>query len=79
MIKNENLPTYCYHCGKRINECKKEDIMSYAGNIHKKCNRERRNILRKLKIERWNRMMKDPEMKKKINAIDKKILKEKIK
>ena len=75
MIKNENLSTYCYHCGKKMNNDSKEDIMSYAGNIHKECNRERRKMLRILKVERWNEMMKDPKIKKKINEIDKKILK----
>ncbi len=77
MIKNENLPTYCYHCGKNMNDDSKEDIMSYAGNIHKECNRKRRKMLRHLKVERWKEIMKDPKIKKKVNEIDKKILKEK--
>lgn len=57
MIKNENIPTYCYHCGKDISKDSKEDIMGYAGNIHKKCNRERRKVIHHLKIERWKRLM----------------------
>lgn len=75
MIRNDNIPVYCYHCGKNMIDSK-EDVMSYAGNIHKKCNKERRNMLHHLKIERWKEMMKDPKIKKKINEIDNKILRE---
>lgn len=77
MIQNDCLPAYCYHCGKKLKRNLREDVMSYAGNIHKSCNRERRRILHSLKQERLNMMMKNPRMRRLINKIDKKILKRK--
>lgn len=64
------LPTYCYHCGKQL----KDDEKFLKWNIHKKCFDTRLVMVRKLKKLRWKILMEDPNTRKIIEEVDKRIL-----
>lgn len=71
----DEMKTYCYHCGNILT---RDDKFS-VGNIHRECYNERIKLTYGLSKERYKILIQDPEIRKKIEEIDKKIIAKRIK
>lgn len=70
------LTNYCVHCGKPL----EHNLLNGYGQTfyHEECFKERKEIKQQIRnfksADRWKLLMEDPEVRKKIEEIDKKII-----
>lgn len=80
LLTRLNIPTYCYHCGKKLDLLNKDfTAKKYFRYIHDKCLKQRWRLEYHLKKARYRMFLDNPVIKKQIEEQDDKIIKEYLK